>query len=87
MRLLALVCLLSPLLLATSVPAQPQQQTLDEALKQARAEQAAADAATARLEKAAGAARSEAQRLQAEQAAAAQAIEAAEARITAADAQ
>jgi septal ring factor EnvC (AmiA/AmiB activator) len=87
MRLIALACLLSPLFLAASAPAQPQRQPLDEALKQARAQQAAAEAATARLEKAAGAARSEAQRLQAEQAAAAQAIEAAEARITAADAQ
>ena len=54
---------------------------------QARAEQAAAEAETARLEKIAGAARGEAGRLRAQQAAAAQAIEAAEARITAADAQ
>lgn len=87
MRLIALASLLSPLLLAASAPAQPKQPPLDDSLKRARSEQAAAEAATARLEKAAGAARSEAQRLQVEQAAAAQAIEAAEARITAADAQ
>lgn len=87
MRLIALAALLSPLLVAASAPAQPQRQPLNDALKQARAEQAAAEAATAKLEKAAAAARNEAQRLQVEQAAAAQAIEAAEARITAADAQ
>jgi septal ring factor EnvC (AmiA/AmiB activator) len=54
---------------------------------QARAEQAAAQAETARLEKAAGNARGEAARLRAQEAAAAQAIEASEARITAADVQ
>ena len=78
---------LTLLLLAASAPAQPQQQPLDNALKEARKEQSTAEAATARFEKAAGAARSEAQRLEAEQAAAEQAIEAAEARITAADVQ
>jgi septal ring factor EnvC (AmiA/AmiB activator) len=49
------------------------------------ADQAAAEAQTARLENAAANARGEAERLNAQQAAAAQAIEAAEARITAAD--
>jgi septal ring factor EnvC (AmiA/AmiB activator) len=83
----ALAILLMPLLLAASAPAQPQAQPLDDALRQARAEQASAEAETARLEQIAGKARGEVERLQAEQAAAAQAIEAAEARITAADAQ
>ena len=69
-------------------PGRPQAaQPLDQAVKTARAEQASAEAETARLEKIAAGARGEAQRLQASQAAAAQAIEAAEARITAADAQ
>jgi septal ring factor EnvC (AmiA/AmiB activator) len=54
-------------------------------LQRAQAEQASAEAETARLEKLAAEARGEAERLNAEQAAAAQAIEAAEARITAAD--
>jgi septal ring factor EnvC (AmiA/AmiB activator) len=59
---------------------------LDTALKQALAEQAAADAQTARLEQAAAKAQGEVARLQAEQAAAAQAIDAAETRISVADA-
>ena len=87
MRPTAFAPVLALVLLAASAPAERQQQPLDDALKQARAEQAAAEAATARLEKEASAARGEAQRMQAEQAAAVQAIEAAEARITAADAQ
>ncbi|HEY7006499.1 MAG TPA: peptidoglycan DD-metalloendopeptidase family protein [Sphingomicrobium sp.] len=74
-------------LIAASAPAVPQAQPLDNALKQAKAEQASAQKETARLEKAAADAHDEAERLQAEQAAAAQAIEAAEARITAADMQ
>jgi septal ring factor EnvC (AmiA/AmiB activator) len=77
--------MLLPPLLAASAPAQPQVPPLEAALRQAQAEQATAEAQTARLEKAAAEARGEAQRLNAEQAAAAQAIEAAEARITAAD--
>jgi len=84
MKRLALALLLTPLV-AASAPAQPQSSPLQVALKQALADQAAADAQTARLEKAAASARSEADRLNAQQAAAAQAIEAAEARITAAD--
>jgi septal ring factor EnvC (AmiA/AmiB activator) len=87
MRLLAPMVLLMPLLAAASAPALQQAQPIDTALKKARAEQASAEAEAARLEKAAYDARGEAERLRAEQAAAAQAIEAAEARITAADMQ
>ncbi|HEY4070600.1 MAG TPA: peptidoglycan DD-metalloendopeptidase family protein, partial [Sphingomicrobium sp.] len=74
-------------LLAASAPAIPQAQPLDVALQQAQAEEASAEKETGRLEKAAAEAHDEAERLQAQQAAAAQAIEAAEARITAADMQ
>lgn len=78
---------LLPLLLAASAPTpQVPGPSLDEQLRQARDEQAAAEAQTVRLEKAASSARSEADRLRASEAAAAQAIEAAEARITIADA-
>jgi murein hydrolase activator len=80
-----IVLLLCPLLAASAV-AQPVGQTLDAALKQAEIEQSAAEAQTAKLERAASQARGEAARLHAEQAAAAQAIEAAEARISAANA-
>jgi septal ring factor EnvC (AmiA/AmiB activator) len=79
--------LLSPLLLAASAPAPPQARTLDQALKDARAEQALAEAQTVQLERTAAAARGKAEQLHAQQAAAAQAIEAAEARITVADTQ
>ena len=85
MRPLLAVLLLCPLLAASAV-AQPSGASLDTALKAALAEQAGADAETAKLEKAASQARSDADRLHAEQAAAAQAIEAAEARISAANA-
>ncbi|HEX8839442.1 MAG TPA: peptidoglycan DD-metalloendopeptidase family protein [Sphingomicrobium sp.] len=85
MRGLALVLLCAPLLAGSAV-AQEQGQSLDAALNHALAEQAAADAQTARLEQAASTARNEADRLHAEQAAAAQGIEAAEARISAAEA-
>src|SRR4051812_25895372 len=87
MRPLAPLVLMIPLLVAASAPALPRGQPIDSALKKAQAEQASAEAETARLEKAAAGARDEAERLRAEQAAAAQAIEAAEARITAADMQ
>lgn len=60
---------------------------LDEALAQARAEAAAADAEVRRLGEAASKARGRAAQLQAERLAAAQAIAAAEARISAADAE
>jgi septal ring factor EnvC (AmiA/AmiB activator) len=86
MKPAAVALLLIPLLVA-SAPAPPQAPPLEQALSRARAEQAAADAQTAKLEKAAANARGEAERLRAEEAAAAQGIEAAEARITAADAQ
>jgi septal ring factor EnvC (AmiA/AmiB activator) len=85
MRRSAFMLLLCPLLGASAL-AQDGGGAVDTALKQALAEQAAADAQTAKLEQVASKARSEADRLHAEQAAAAQAIEAAEARITAANA-
>lgn len=81
----AALLLLVPLLLAASGPVQPQGETLDSALQRARAEQSSAEAETRRLEQVAANARDDAARLQAKQAAAAQAVEAAEARITAAD--
>jgi septal ring factor EnvC (AmiA/AmiB activator) len=87
MRLLPCAILLTPLVLAASAPRQPQASPLEQSLQQARAEQASAEAETARLEKAAADARGEADRLRAQQAAAALAIDAAEARITTADAQ
>jgi len=72
-------------LLAGSALAQAGE-SLDGQLKAARTEQATAEAETARLEHVAAKAQGEADRLHAQQAAAAQAIEAAEARITSADA-
>jgi len=86
-RWTAVALLLVPLTLAGSAPAQPAGEPLDAALQRARAEQAAAEKETARLQRAASQARGEADRLRAQQAAAAQAIEAAEARITASNAQ
>jgi len=77
--------LLAPLLLAASAPVQPQGESLDAALQRARAEQASAEIQARRLERIAAGARGQVERFQAKQAAAAQAIEAAEARITAAD--
>ncbi len=76
-----------PLLVAASAPVQPVVETADEALKRARSEARTADAQVRKLERAAGQARGEAARLHAEQAAAAEAIAAAEARISAADAE
>jgi murein hydrolase activator len=84
MRGFALALILSPLLAASAI-AQDSGQPLDAALKQALAEQAAADAQTAKLEQAAAQAKGEADRLHAQEAAAAQGIDAAEARISAAD--
>lgn len=77
--------ILLPLIAAASAPVRPVATPLDVELQRARAEQAAAEAETIRLERAASSARNEADRLRARQAAAARAIEAAEARITAAD--
>src|SRR6478672_8520357 len=76
--------LLCPLLAASAV-AQSAGEPLDQTLKAAEAEQAAAEADAAKLDRAAAGARTEADRLHAEQAAAAQAIQAAEARISAAN--
>jgi len=84
---LATLILLVPLLLAASAPVAEAVAPLDSGLRQARAEQASAEAETRRLEMLAGKARSQAERLRAEEAAAATAIEAAEARITVADTQ
>jgi murein hydrolase activator len=85
-RNLAILLSLAPLL-AASGPVQPQGMTLDAALREARAERASAEAEAARLGRIADQARGEAAQLQAREAAAAQALQAAEARITAADAQ
>lgn len=84
MRGFLIALLLSPLLVGSAL-AQEGGQPLDQALKQAEAEQAAAQAQAAKLEQAASQAKSEADRLHAQQAAAAQAIEAAEAQISAAN--
>jgi septal ring factor EnvC (AmiA/AmiB activator) len=84
---IATVILALPLLAAASAPVQPQAAPLDSQLQQARSEQAAAEREAARLEQAAARARNDLDRLRAEQAASSQAIEAAEARITAADMQ
>lgn len=85
MRRALFALLLCPLIGASALAQQPN--PLDAAIRQARTEQAAAEAQAAKLERIAAQARGEAERLHAEQAAAAQAIEASEARITAADAQ
>jgi septal ring factor EnvC (AmiA/AmiB activator) len=77
----------APLLLAASAPVPVQSNPLDDSARAARAEQASAEAEAARLEKVADSAQGQAARLHAQQAAAAQGIEAAEARITAADAE
>jgi len=83
----ALLTLLLCLPVAASALAQDAGTPLDVALKQARAEQAAAEQQAARLEMAASKAQNEAGRLRAQQAAAAQQIDAAEARITAEEAE
>ena len=86
MRQIAHALLIAPLLLAASAPLPPPAEPLDSALRQARAEQASAEAEAQRLQRIADSARGEAAQLQAREAAAAQALQAAEARITAADA-
>ena len=86
MTRLAILLILAPLL-AASGPVQPPGPPLDAALREARAEQASAEAEAARLGRVADQARGEAAKLQARTAAAAQALQAAEARLTAADAQ
>ena len=87
MRRLAPLMLAVPLLLAASAPVQPVSETVDDALKRARTEARTADAKVRRLEQAADKARDQAARLSALQSAAAEAIAAAEARISAADAE
>ena len=84
---IAAVILVLPLLAGASAPVQQAAPPLDVQLQQARAAQASAEKEAARLEQAAARARGDLDRLHAEQAASAQAIEAAEARITAADVQ
>jgi len=84
MRTAIFALILCPLLVASAIAQQPTT-PLDAALRQAEAEQAAAEVETAKLEKAAAGSRTQADRLHAEQLAAAQAIEAAEARISAAN--
>ncbi|MBV9528186.1 peptidoglycan DD-metalloendopeptidase family protein [Sphingomonas sp.] len=79
--------LLAPLLLAASGPVQPVAQQLDQTLREAQAEQAEAEAQSARLLHVADEARGQAAKLQAQQLAAVQALEASEAQITGADAQ
>jgi murein hydrolase activator len=73
--------------LFAAASAAPAPSPIDDELRQARAEQAAAEAETAKLEQVAAQARDEATRLRAQQEAAAQAIESAEARITGSDAE
>ncbi len=87
MRGLLPLLLVAPLLLAASAPVQLAAETVDAALARARSEASAADARARRLEQVASRARSDAARLGALQASAAEAIAAAEARISAADAQ
>src|SRR5678815_697095 len=87
MRRFASLLPLLPLVAAGSAPVRPPAVALDQELKRARQDQAAAEAEAARLEQAAAKARGDVARLRAEQAASAQALEAAEARITAADMQ
>ena len=87
MRLLAPLIVTLPLLAAASAPVQRLVAPFNAELAQARAEQAAAEAETAKLQKLATDATDDASRLRAEQKAAAQGIDAAEARITASDMQ
>ena len=79
--------LVAPLVVAASAPVMPAGETLDSALKRARAEQAAAETKAKSLQASAAKAANEADKLRAEQVAAAQAVEAAEAQITASDVQ
>jgi septal ring factor EnvC (AmiA/AmiB activator) len=87
MRRIAPVLIALPVLAAASAPVQPAGVPLETQLQQARSEQSTAEAEAARLEQISAKATGEAERLRAEQAASAQNIEAAEARITAADTQ
>ena len=84
---LAILLLTGTAAVGASAPLQPEQVTVDAQLQQARNEVASAVAEQTRLEKAAADARDEVTRLRARQLAATQAIEAAEAQISAADAE
>ncbi len=83
----ALLLLAGTAAVGASAPVQPEQVPVDIQLQQARKDAEAAVAEQKRLEKAAAEARDEVTRVRAQQLAAAQAIEAAEARITATDAE
>jgi septal ring factor EnvC (AmiA/AmiB activator) len=83
----ALLLLAGTAAIGASAPVQPEQVPVDIQLQQARKDAEAAVAEQERLEKAAAEARDEVTKVRAQQLAAAQAIEAAEARITAADAE
>ena len=72
---------------AASAPLAPAGPPLDQQLRAARADQVRSEARAQQLEAAAGKARGEAARIEAERAAAAQALDAAEAKISAAEAQ
>lgn len=85
MRRFALVLIAVPLLVAASAPVVTPASTPDSDLQRAQSEQAAAEKEAGRLSQLAANARNEVDRVRAEQAAAAQGMEAAEARITAAD--
>lgn len=87
MRALTLPLLLVPLALSASALGQIGGEPLNADLARARSEQVAADREQARLDRLAQSARNDADRLRAEEQAAAQAIDAAEARITTANAQ
>ena len=82
MRAIPILALGLSLAITSSAPAQ--RADLADPLRQARAEQASAEARAAKLQSAAEAAQDKAQRLRLQQVAAAEAMEAAEARITAA---
>jgi septal ring factor EnvC (AmiA/AmiB activator) len=87
MRRIAPLLIALPLLAAASAPVVPAGIPIEAELQRARTEQASAEREAARLARIAQNARNEADRLHAQQAAAAEAMDAAEARITAADLQ
>ena len=87
MRRLLPLLIVMPLLTAASAPAGEAAEPADAALQRARAEAAAAEASAQRLEREADAARDAAARLRARQAAAAEALAAAEAQISAVEAE
>lgn len=82
-----LILLAAPLAAAASAPVQPEAEPIDVAVERARAEAIAADAEVRKLQLAASKALDSAAELRSEQLAAAEAIHAAEARISAANAE